>query len=314
MKGHAFGKVILLGEHAVVYGVPAIVAGIDRGARALARALPHGPSVLSVGPVRVTRGDGSDLARAFAAVLDACEITAPVGVEADTDLPAAAGLGCSAALGVAVVRALDAFGGIDAAPPADVARRAMRWEQVFHGTTTGIDATAASRGGCLLYRRVKGAASVKGLELRQPLTIAVGHTGIASTTRAMVERVARLREQQPDLVGHAFDAIGALVHRAEAAIGSSDHATLCRLMDENQTILGSLSISCDEIETMCRFAKESGALGAKLTGAGGGGCVIALTNAHPEPILESWEKRGFRAFAATVARSGQPADERTCVS
>jgi mevalonate kinase len=152
------------------------------------------------------------------------------------------------------------------------------------------------------------------LALRQPLTIAVGHTGIASTTRAMVERVARLREQKPDLVGHAFDAIGALVHHAEAAIGSSDHATLGRLMDENQTILRSLSISCDEIETMCRFAKESGAFGAKLTGAGGGGCVIALANGHPEPILENWEKRGFRAFAATVARSGQPANERTCVS
>jgi mevalonate kinase len=311
--GHAFGKVILLGEHAVVYGVPAIVAGIDRGARARVQALPHGPSSLSVGPVHATRDDRSDLGRAFAAVLDACEIEATVRVDAETELPVAAGLGCSAALGVALVRALDAFRGFGPASPANVASRATHWEKVFHGNPSGIDATAASRGGCFSYRRLDAAASVKDLALHRPLTIAVGHTGIASSTRAMVERVAELRKRTPDLVRRAFESIEAIVRFAETAIDSSDHAALGALMDQNQTILGSLSVSCDQIETMCRSAKENGALGAKLTGAGGGGCVIALAGERPETILEGWEKRGFRAFASTVARTSPPASERTCV-
>jgi len=133
MTGRAFGKVILLGEHAVVYGVPAIVAGIDRGARARAKALGCGPSILNIGGLRAAQGEQSDIARAFTAVLHACEVDTPVDVEAETDLPAAAGLGCSAALGVAVVRALDAFRGVGPAPSEDVARRAMEWEKVFHG-------------------------------------------------------------------------------------------------------------------------------------------------------------------------------------
>jgi mevalonate kinase len=314
MTGRAFGKVILLGEHAVVYGVPAIVAGIDRGARARARALACGPSILSIGGLRVARGDGSDIARAFAAVLHACNVETPVDVEADTDLPAAAGLGCSAALGVAVVRALDAFRNVGPASPDDVARRATEWEKVFHGNPSGIDANAACRGGCFLYRRQQGAASVKDLRLRQPLTIAVGHTGIASTTRAMVEHVANLREQKPDLVARAFDAIRAIVTRAETAIDAGDRPTLGLLMNENQAILQSLSVSCEEIETMCRNAKENGALGAKLTGAGGGGCVIALASGRPDPIIEGWEKSGFHAFACTVGCASPPENERTLVS
>jgi mevalonate kinase len=314
MTGRAFGKVILLGEHAVVYGVPAIVAGIDRGARAQARALAHGPSSLTVnGSVRVTRNDGSELGRALAAILDACGENAAVGVEAETDLPVAAGLGCSAALGVAVVRALDAFRGIDRAGPNDVARRAMEWEKVFHGNPSGIDATAAARGGCLFFRRNDGSAKVENVELRGPLTIAIGHTGIASTTRAMVERVSLLHETETDVVDGAFEAIRLLVERAKIAIEQDDLRTLGRLMDENQALLASLSVSCEPIETMCKAARDAGALGAKLTGAGGGGCVIALAGDRSEPILESWEKRGFRAFASTVVAVSPKASERRCV-
>src|SRR4051812_15995161 len=109
-RGSACGKVILLGEHAVVYGVPAIVLGIDRGATAQAVGSPTAArSELTLGKTeRVTEDGASDVARAFAALLRACAVTRPVHVEVTTELPAGAGLGCSAALGVAIVRALDA--------------------------------------------------------------------------------------------------------------------------------------------------------------------------------------------------------------
>src|SRR5262249_34386010 len=141
MNGSAFGKVILLGEHAVVYGVPAIVVGIDRGATARAGAADEGggPSKLVLSAegreqsLTVLADATSDLARAFSALLETCAVTAPVQVEASTELPAAAGLGCSAALAVAIVRALDAWLGRPAASLDETIERAMAWEKIFHG-------------------------------------------------------------------------------------------------------------------------------------------------------------------------------------
>src|SRR4051812_18450842 len=138
LRGSACGKVILLGEHAVVYGVPAIVLGIDRGATAEAvaseaRAGHAARSELTLGATgRVTEDGETDVARAFSALLRTCQVTRPVRVEVVTELPAGAGLGCSAALGVAIVRALDAWENRPPAPASDAAERAMAWEKVFH--------------------------------------------------------------------------------------------------------------------------------------------------------------------------------------
>jgi mevalonate kinase len=328
MMGSAFGKVILLGEHAVVYGVPAIVLGIDRGATA--RAMP----AASVGSIDETlshrncsdlllRADGgaqalsveadgaSDLARAFAALLVACGVTSPVHVEVETDLPAAAGLGCSAALGVAIVRALDASLDRPTAPPNETIARAMAWEKVFHGNPSGVDATAAARGGCLLYERAHGGVHLQELKVGAPVHLAVGHSGIPSTTRAMVEHVAKLRERKPDLVAQSFEGIRSLVGNARLALEANDHVGLGRLMDLNQMLLSGLMLSTEEIEAMCRLAREAGALGAKLTGSGGGGCVIALAEKDPEPILARWEKAGFRSFATRVLPENRADSERS---
>jgi mevalonate kinase len=313
MMGRAFGKAILLGEHAVVYDVPAIVVGIDRGATAEVGSIEHDGSGAeaelviratngekSAKSLTVTAGQPSDLARAFRALLEVCEVTSPVRVEAATDLPAAAGLGCSAALGVAVVRAIDVWAGKPPAPANETIERAMAWEKVFHGNPSGVDATAAARGGCLLYQRSHGGVHLQEIRLKAPLTLAIGHTGIPSTTRAMVEHVARLRDRKPELVGRSFEGIRSLVANALLAIEANDYTGLGRLMDLNQMLLSGLMLSTEEIEAMCRMAREAGALGAKLTGSGGGGCVVALVENDAEPVLVRWDKAGFRAFSTSV--------------
>jgi mevalonate kinase len=300
--GSAAGKVILLGEHAVVYGAPAIVLGIDRGATARASA-SDASSVLVVGKeLSVVASDGSDLSRAFLALLEACEVTAPVRIEVSTDLPAGAGLGCSAALAVAIVRALDAFQDRPARTPTDVGRCAMAWERVFHGNPSGVDAAAAARGGCLFYQRTadESAHAIKLIRLAAPLTLAIGHSGVASSTRAMVELVAKLRERRREMVDRSVLAIDSLVQNAKLALEAGDTVGLGRLMDLNQMLLSGLLLSTEEIENMCRLAREAGALGAKLTGSGGGGCVVALALDDAAPILERWEKAGFRSFSTRV--------------
>lgn len=300
----AFGKVILLGEHAVVYGVPALAVGISRGASARAWPLEAGTSVLQIEglPVELRADDDErDLSRSFRALLEASGIARPVRVEARTDLPPGGGLGCSAALGVAIARALD-----PSAAAERIAERAMAWERVFHGNPSGIDTAVSAEGGCILFERGRGFERVSA---GRPLLLCIGHTGTVSSTKAMVEAVARLRDRRPEIVEKSFDAIRSLVRNARLAIEAGDIKALGQLMDLNQMLLSGLFVSTQEIERLCASAREEGALGAKLTGAGGGGCVVALAEGDEvaERILRAWKAEGFDGFVAlTEAGAGMP--------
>jgi len=302
MTGFACGKVILLGEHAVVYGVPAIAVGIDRGARARATRIDDGPSRLHVRGWNITVRDNEeehDLARAFRSLLDAVRDDHPTlpayAVETEADLPPGGGLGCSAAMGVAIARAVDPTACDDA-----LQERAMAWERVFHGNPSGVDAAVAARGGCVFFRKGE---SLERVRVRGAMHLCVGITGIASSTKSMVDAVARLRARRPEVVAKAFEGVRVLVHNARLAIEAGDRLALGKLMDLNQMLLAGLFVSSPEIERLCGIARDEGALGAKLTGAGGGGSVVALvpSAAVGEAVLAAWRADGLDGFAACVA-------------
>jgi mevalonate kinase len=301
-RGQACGKVILLGEHAVVYGVPAIAVGIERGARAVAVPVEQGPSRLRVRGWNIAvrdNEDGHDLARAFRALLDASRedrpSIRPLSIEVEADLPPGGGLGCSAAMGVAIARAVDPAATDDA-----LQERAMAWERVFHGNPSGVDAAVSARGGCAFFRKGEALERVR---VRGTLHLCVGSTGIASSTKVMVDGVAKQRARRPEVVAKTFEGIRSLVGNARVAIETGDRVTLGRLMDLNQMLLSGLFVSSSEIERMCGSARAAGALGAKLTGAGGGGSVVALvpSAAVGDEVLSVWRAEGFDAFATTVA-------------
>jgi mevalonate kinase len=305
--GQACGKVILLGEHAVVYGVPALAVGIDRGARARAVPVDEGPSRLLVRGWNISVREDQcdhDLARAFRALLDAARANAPSlephAVEVEASLPPGGGLGCSAAIGVAIARALAPHATSDT-----IQAHAGAWEQVFHGNPSGVDAAVAARGGCVLFRRGEALEPVR---VRGPLQLCIGNTGTASSTKSMVEGVARLRARRQDIVDKSFEAVRTLVHNARLAIEAGDRTALGRLMDLNQMLLGGLFVSTPEIERMCDLARGAGALGAKLTGAGGGGCVVALVPSQvvADAVLEAWKGEGLEGFATSVAQETRP--------
>jgi mevalonate kinase len=305
--GVACGKVILLGEHAVVYGVPALAVGIERGARAFATPRRDGASELLVRGWNIRVRDDEtekDLARAFRGVLAASRAGA-FDVEVEADLPPGAGLGCSAAIGVAVARAI-----APTATNAEIAACAMEWERVFHGNPSGVDAAVAQAGGCIFFKRdTDGAANVvENVAVRGGLALCIGHSGMVSSTKSMVETVARQRARRPDVVEKAFEGIRALVGNARLAIEAGDKFALGRLMDLNQMLLSGLFVSSEEIERMCDLARGAGALGAKLTGAGGGGCVVALVASASvgERVLDAWKRSGFDGFATSVAATREP--------
>jgi mevalonate kinase len=228
-------------------------------------------------------------------------------VVAEVALPSAAGLGCSAALGVAVVGALDEVFGVTRTPE-ERGSVALAWERVFHGNPSGIDNTMAACGGVAVYRRGHPLVPVS---LPGPLWLVLASSGEPSSTKAMVEGVARLHRRSPETTEKTFDAIGVLVEEARDALEASRLARVGQLMNLNQTLLSSLLLSTARLEEMCEVARNSGALGAKLTGAGGGGCIVALVpdHAHAETVCEALTAAGSEAFTAAVGE--QPAEGPT---
>lgn len=279
VSGTAPGKLILFGEHAVVYGHPAVAVAVDRGTQVQLEALD--------GPTRVLAADISDprLDQALAAVLPAHG----VGIRIRTDLPVGRGMGSSAALAVALVRALAAWEGT----PASVERclaLGFEIERVFHGRPSGLDHTVSTRGGAIRYRRTDAGPVFQPIQCA-PLPLVVLDTGIAGDTAQLVAGVGARRPGIDPVLAR----IGQLVDEMIPALAAGDLPTLGAGMTENQSLLQQIGVSSPEIEALVALAVQHGALGAKLAGAGGGGVVIALVP-DPAPLLAAARARGVDAI------------------
>jgi mevalonate kinase len=279
------GKVILFGEHAVVYGEPAVAAALDIGI-GVASAAPSASLSFRVPQwgTTTTRDDGTRPGESLDRILRVLEETvgelAPLELCLDIGLPVGAGLGSSAALAICLAR-----GFLDAAAPelAAAARTELvlaasaASEAVFHGSPSGVDHTTSVLGGFVRYQREAGGRPrfepVLGVA---PFELVIAQMDRGADTRAMVEAVAALRKRQPALVPKLIALLG---ETAEASIGPlerGDRTQIGELMNLAHGALVAVGVSTARLDAGCHAARSAGALGAKLTGAGGGGCVIAL--------------------------------------
>lgn len=300
-SGYATGKVILLGEHAVVYGHRAIVAGIDRGVRASVRRLPPSTGIRvrdERGALLSQSGDGSDLSRALEAIaVRFPSLSHGLDVVLDSELPAGVGLGSSAALSVAFARALNELTG-DGLKREQIVATATLGEAVFHDRPSGADPEAASRLGVLLFQR--GSPPVP-LKMACPLRLVVAVMEPAMPTRETVGRVRALRDSHPERFEPLLAAIGGLVDSATSALSRGDLSALGALMNENHALLQALHVSTPVLDAGQARALDCGALGCKLSGGGGGGCLIALAANRELEVTRSLTQAGaMRTFAVTI--------------
>lgn len=303
MVGQGCGKLILFGEHSVVYGQPAIVAGLPRGATAFVR-MSTDPSLTVVngrtGNVHVEvapDADGEPLAQAFASILEMLEVEVPVGVHVTIDIPMGAGLGSSAAMATAIARALTQFAGQTMASVA-VEAAVSRSEEVFHGNPSGIDQAAALGGGIFQYTR--GTPPTMEALWVEPVSVVICETGPAASTAEMVESVARFHRIHPTIAEDIDRLVGKIVASATKALAEGDWAQVGDLMNVNHGLLSSMGVSTPGLDRACHIARSSGALGAKLTGAGGGGCMFALAPEGADQIVSALVDAGFDAFEVTI--------------
>jgi mevalonate kinase len=304
MTAIGWGKIILLGEHAVVYGYPALAAALDRGVTIAPVPTTKGAMRIDIPGwnIAVRATDDHPVARSLVAVADALEIGRPaLSLVGDAQIPYGAGLGSSAALAVAVARALLAH----ARRPTDtatLARAANASETLIHGRPSGVDVALAIAGGVGVFRKSTGLHLVASPALRvasPTLRVLVGPSGEPRSTGAMVERVAEATAADADDARLAE--LGALTDTGTRALLAGDLAGLGSAMNRAHVVLGELGVTTPLLDSLCEAARATGAYGAKLTGAGGGGSVIAIAPRDREAaILAEWRAAGVTGFVATL--------------
>jgi mevalonate kinase len=281
------GKIILFGEHAVVYGRPAIAAPVTQvRVRATVQAAPRQAAdtlyikAAEVGlDAELSEMDSKHpIATVVRLLLEKLNIDhIPAGkLKISSTIPVAAGLGSGAAVSVAVLRALSAYLGHPLEDDA-VSALAYEVEKLHHGTPSGIDNTVVTYAKAVYFVRGK---PIKAISVGRPFTIVIGDTGIASPTAVSVGDVREAWHKNPKVYEDYFEAVGSLVDSARQMIEIGLLEPLGPLMDANHGLLRKIGVSCAELDHLVKVAREAGAWGAKLSGGGRGGNMIAL--AAPE--------------------------------
>ncbi len=318
MRASAPAKAILLGEHAVVHGVPAIAVPIPERRTEVDLVETDASREIAIEDARAV--DPALAAEMVRLALDSAPTPARgARVRIASTIPVGSGLGSSAALAVALVRACR--GGGAGLEPAEAARRANELEKLAHGTPSGIDAAAIAYERPILFRR---GAPPEPLRLAAPLRLAVAVLPRTGTTASLVASVRRLRDEKPAVFEQALAAIRAAVEAAiratTPAVAALENAaknspvsptslpnatqTIATAISQNREALKTLGVSTPATEAACDAALAAGALAAKLSGAGGGGAILALLGPRTDPdrVLAALRAAGAtEAFTTEIA-------------
>ncbi len=300
VSASAPGKVILFGEHAVVYGQPAIAAPVTGVyVKVIIQSNPIQPpgSIEIESPAANFHATRAELPEQhplhilFHQIEQTLQIShlPAMKIRINSTLPTGAGMGSSAAVSIAMTRAITQFIGLPLAND-QVNQIAFEVEKAFHGNPSGIDNTVITYQMPIYYVRNHQPQLI---HVKEPLVLVIANAGAAPSTAEMVAGVRQRWQQSPGRYEQIFQRIGQIVQSARHVLEQDNWKKLAPLMDENHQLLQEMGVSSPALDRLVNAALQCGALGAKLTGGGGGGNIIALVEAESaDSIARKLMERG----------------------
>jgi mevalonate kinase len=306
-KGSGYGKVILFGEHFVVHGVPGVVSAIDSSTDAEVKKIAKG---INVKDDRKTAKGYSEEKRlqqleSIERMLKAMNLDpkTPLDIWIGGSLPGFSGLGASAASSVAIARAISEELGLGLSNE-KINSIAYEGEKAYAGNPSGIDNTAATYGGLMWFKKnpAGGQDLVEKIHVKRPIEIVIGSTGKVANTKAMVEGVAERKKKDPKKYDPLFKQAENIAVAGRKALEAGDLKKVGELMNESHRILQEIGVSSKELDLLVDIARKQGAFGAKLTGGGGGGCMVALTGGKEVSgkIVGAFKGLGYEYLMAKI--------------
>ena len=308
------GKVILCGEHAVVYGQPAIALPLpDVRAQATVEVAPPNAGITlnlaDLGESVILReAQDHPLATLIRLTIAELKVTQPLdlSITLHSAIPIASGMGSGAALGAALVKALSAQLGrpLD---PGTISRLVYESERFYHGTPSGIDNTVVSYEQAIWFVRgqeqqgTRTPPTIEALPIGAPFSLVIGDTGVHAPTHITVGGVRQRWQQERRRFDTLFSEIGQSVAAIRQQLAAGDLLALGAALNRNQELLREIGVSSPELERLITAAQTAGALGAKLSGGGGGGIMLALVGVHQqESVAQALLAAGATRVTQTV--------------
>jgi len=307
--GKGYGKTILFGEHFVVYGLPAIACALSSYTTAEVKVIDgKGWDVIDQRPATPGYKEKKydEAIQSIKNVIEYMNIDVgcqKLEITFSGDLFAASGVGASAAQATSLARAInDSFTLM--LDDEKINQAAYEGERAYHGTPSGIDNTASTYGGLIWFVKNLGGGKNTMEILRSPekIPLVIANTGITASTTEVVADVRRLKESNPEKFENIFKEYKVLSENAKKALLESDKSLIGKLMNQNHKLLQDITVSSDVNDKLVEIALDNGALGAKMTGTGRGGLVIALdeNNEIQKNITNAIEMKGYDAWKTMI--------------
>lgn len=316
ITGIGYGKTILFGEHFVVHNIPAIASALDLKTTATLKVnsslndikfIDESRSSFERRELFFSQENDDKLCKLTKLLLEqmnksvndlSCEI------HLKSNVPEYGGAGLSAALTVSLVRLYSNYFDLNLSD-SEVARISYKGEKLFHGTPSGIDNTVATYGGLLWFVKNNPDNIIEPLDIDTKGLLVIGDTRISHNVMELVAEVRRRKETEPEIYNPVFSRAKEIVHQARDLLRNGNWNKIGKLMNDNHVLLQKVGVSIQALDDLVDLSMKNGALGAKLTGGGGGGCMIALVPNEKiqENILSTMIDSGFHAYKTSIGKS-----------